>query len=84
MGSAYFWSLKWLNVNVSYLDFKEAAFHSSSRGCDLPLYYMDAGQGQQVKLKALNAVARGMQRASRERSEHIRECCKILCTTRPR
>ena len=29
---------------------------------------MDAGQGQQVKFKALNALARGMQRQEREAS----------------
>ena len=59
-------SRKWKDVSVVYMDSKEAVFHSSNRGNDLPLYYMEAGQGQQVKFKALNAVARGMQRQDRE------------------
>ena len=56
------------HVNVLYMDSKEAVFHSSNRGSDLPMYYMDAGQGQQVKFTALNAVARGMQCQEREAS----------------
>ena len=59
-------SRNWKDVSVVYMDSREAVFHSSNRGNDLPLYYMEAGQGQQVKFKALNAVARGMQRQERE------------------
>ena len=63
------------HVNVLYMDSKEAVFHSSNRGSDLPMYYMDAGQGQQVKFIRHSMRWRGACSAKKEKRVHQRVVC---------
>ena len=56
---------QWKDVVVLYMDDFQAVFHSSNRGDDLPMFYRKDDQGHQLRFKALNAVARGLQQSVR-------------------
>ena len=55
----------WSDVEVLYLDDRQAVFHAANRGDDKPLFYTASGQKHQLRFKALNSLARGMSKDAR-------------------